>query len=1032
VDSEGELPLSDAKPTTAPLTASGAAQRCHLSLIFCDLCDSTAISSAMEAEEYEDLLTSLRYRYEAAVSRFGGTVVRIQGDGMLAVFGFPKASEGDGRRAAETALELRRTVAEIRVPDRYDAGGPLRVHTGIHAGTVLVKLGDVVSGRLELLGMAPNVTGHLSAEAGPDEILVSEETLGPDRYLFETGVPRLVPLDGHGAVITCLPVLGRAAVTASSFEARARRGLQPFLGRSAEIRQLEGYLEHALAGSSLLVHIAGPAGVGKTRLAEQFLLQSQQDGCRILKGFCDGDLGATPLQPLTHLIRGASGLPVDASPTRSRDALLGTLDDLDLAGLGPQLMPALGLPPEGAETSSSGESTVSALMTFFATIASRQPTLLFVDDWQWADASTRQVLSAIGMSDISAPLMVLCTSRSIDPADATMSGVKVVNLRPFSGEEASASIRTLLPRADPFLADEICRYSGGNPLFIEELCHWAAHDQRTGRSFKQMGAAWLSELVESRLARLPEEEIEIVRTAAVIGNLVPIWLLRELTGLGDDASAMNGLAEKDFLFPEDGATLRFKHGLTRDVIYESVGLHARRALHLRIAEALERRVEPGREQPHEALAYHFGGAGRSAKAARHAEAAADLAAAMSVLDRAKTLYHAALARLDETYPQGATLGSWLAMANKLGLICVFDASRKDLPVFERAVQLAQRQNDPALVARAEYWLGYILYALGESTAAISHCERARAAAGAGDGALAVQIRATLGQVMAASSDYRGALPLLEEAVTIKRQHRRGSRPAVGLAYSLVCLAAVVGDRGDFERAYQCFDEAWQLLNGATHQIGASIQGWRAAVLTWQGRWEDARAAARESAQIAEETRSLFQFCQGQATAAYAEWKLSGEERFIEAAEQATAWLEPRESGLFRSLNHGWMVDGWVGCGQRDRARWHARRVLRRGRTGDLIGAAMAFRALARDAAGVGDRQRAERYLARARQVAERRESAHEHAATELCHAEVLTALDPAADVRSRAAAALESFERMSMHWHAHRARALAGTRSPSV
>jgi hypothetical protein len=255
--------------------------------MFCDLCDSTALSAAMEAEDYEDLLISLRQRYEEAVTRHRGTVVRIQGDGMLAVFGFPHPREGDGRRATEAALELQRTVSEIIKPGPSTFDGPLRLHTGIHAGTVLVKRGDVVRGRLELLGMAPNIAGHLSSEAGPNEILVSEETLGPDRFAFETDTPRLVPVDGRGTLINCLPVLGHAAASTSSFEARARRGLRPFIGRSTEIRLLEDHLEQALAGSSLFVTIAGPPGVGKTRLAEQFLLQTQQDGCRILKGYCE-------------------------------------------------------------------------------------------------------------------------------------------------------------------------------------------------------------------------------------------------------------------------------------------------------------------------------------------------------------------------------------------------------------------------------------------------------------------------------------------------------------------------------------------------------------------------------------------------------------------------------------------------------------------------------------------------------------------------------------------------------------------------
>jgi tetratricopeptide (TPR) repeat protein len=228
-----------------------------------------------------------------------------------------------------------------------------------------------------------------------------------------------------------------------------------------------------------------------------------------------------------------------------------------------------------------------------------------------------------------------------------------------------------------------------------------------------------------------------------------------------------------------------------------------------------------------------------ADAAHHAEQGGDRAATLSALDLAKSLYHAALSRLQATELSGEALARWLSISSKLALICVFDASRQDLPVFERAVALAREQSDPQALARAEYWLGYILYALGEARDAVAHCERASAIAGSGGDPLAVQIRATLGQVKAAASDYAGALPLLQDAVAVKRQHRRSSRPAVGLAYSLVCLASVVGDRGDFASAHAHFDEALALLNGARHEIGASIQGWRAVVLTWQGRWDDA-------------------------------------------------------------------------------------------------------------------------------------------------------------------------------------------------
>ncbi|MEO7851883.1 MAG: tetratricopeptide repeat protein, partial [Rubrivivax sp.] len=281
-----------------------------------------------------------------------------------------------------------------------------------------------------------------------------------------------------------------------------------------------------------------------------------------------------------------------------------------------------------------------------------------------------------------------------------------------------------------------------------------------------------------------------------------------------------------------------------------------------------------------------------------------------------------------------------------------------------------------------------------------------------------------GQAKAAASDYTGALPLLEDAVAIKRQHRRGLRLPVGLAYSLVCLASVVGDRGDFARAHDYFDEALALVDGARHEIGASIQGWRAAVLTWQGRWAEAVAAALESARIAEQTHSLFQFCQGRATGAYAEWMLTGDTRTIAVLEESTQWLQPRESGLFRSLDHGWLAEGWFALGSAAQARRHAALALRRGRAGDLIGVAMAYRALARDAAERQDFAAAQRYLAEARRIGAQRDSAHEAAVNDLCAAQIAVCTGSRGAVRQHAEAALTAFQQVGMHWHAGKAEAL--------
>ena len=993
--------------------------RYRLSVLFSDLCDSTALSGLLEAEEYDDVLAHLRQGYDAVIARHGGTVVRIQGDGLLAILGYPLPREGDGRRAVEAALQLHEVAARIPLPRRAGLPEGLRLHSGIHAGLVLVKGGDTLVGLLELVGHAPNIAARLSAEAGRDEVLVSDETLGPARSLFDTGPVRRLRVQGHDLPIDCWPVLGRQGGAPASVRPAATR--QAFVGRRHELQLLEARLGEMLGGSTRQIALVGPPGVGKTRLASEFLQLAAHKGCRVLAGWCDGELDAVPLQPVLQMVRSGLGLTPDAPVAAALKIIAAALELQGLGEVVPTLMPLLGGQPAapGAAGSASGPvDPAPALARLFATWAERQPLVLFVDDWHWSDAATRQALAAILAASRGAGLMLLVSTRTADASDATMRHLETIPLAPLSPEEGSASIRALLPQVDPFVAEAIYRYSGGNPLFIEEMCHQHAQSAGSPRGpLQPTGAAWLQTMIASRVANLAPPLAELLRTLAVVGNVVPAALLTAATGLGPDDAALAALAERDFVFPDADGALRFKHGLTRDVIYESVGLRERRALHLRVAEALLRPASAGGEAPHEALAYHFGAAGRDAESAHHAELAGDLAAALSALDRAKSLYLAPLSHLKSAGLDRGRVQRWLAIVNKLGLIAVFDASRKDLPVFEEAVRLARELCDPALEARAEYWLGYVLYGLGEGRKSVAHCERAVALAGTGGDPLAVQIRATLGQAKATVADYAGAEPLLAEAVAIKRSHRRSARAAVGLAYSLVCHASVVGDRGDFDRAHELFDEAWSVVGGTTHEIGASITGWRAVVLGWQGRWAEAVEAAELSTRIAEQTHSLFQFCQGRATGAYAAWMLRGDPHSIDILAESTQWLEPRESGLFRSLDHGWLAECWLHLGDLAKARAHAARALQRARTADLIGVALGCRAMARDAAARRDAVAAHRWLDRARRVAAQRESRHEVACNELCAAEVARAFGDRAAARRAGETAVAAFEHLRMPWH---------------
>jgi len=1011
----------------------GGARRRYLTVVFADLCDSTRLGASMEAEWYAAMLADLRQACTEVLGRHGGTVVRLQGDGVLAIFGYPATGENDARCATQAVLELHAVVRAMAPEVGMGARTSLALHSGIHSGLVLIDDGDLVRGRFELLGTVPNLAARLSDAAGRDEILVSEEALGPEFRYFETSPLRAVQVKGRAEPLSAYRILGRAG-EAGRQQARRRRSLLPFIGRGDVLEALAQRLQQVRPGHLHCVAVLGAAGVGKTRLVEEFLVRQAPSACRVVRGDCERAASAEPFQPFLQALRGLFALGHGQAPALAAAEIARRLDEIDpaLAVHRAVLLRALSLPDPAAVFGAPprrmlADALIAALRALFAALAARQPLVLVLDDWQWADEASRQALIAVRAIE-NGPILVLLAARELAPSDCGLLGAEVLPLPPFSDAEAVQTVQHLLPGLDPFEAVNIQRHAGGNPLFIEELCHSMAQadgEHPVGRPHG--GAAWLDLLIESRLSRLPAAQRELLRAAAIIGNVVPIWLLEVLTGCGGDHPLVRALAELDFIFPGERAeTLRFKHGITREVIYDAVGLHQRRTMHLRIAQAIQQHRPPGdSDESLEVLAYHYGAAGQRELAARFAELAGDKALAASSLDRARAQYRAALVALDQLPPSRDRLLHWIRLAQRLGRTCVFDAARQDLALFRHAVERAQVVGDASLLAKALYWLAYLHYALGESRACVRHGERALALVRqTGDGPLEVQICATLGQALASSADYVPAIQLLREASDIKRHHRTGHRPAVGLAYTLTCLAAVRGDRGEFVQASALFDEALEVVRDTGHEVGASIRAWRAAVLLWQGRWEEARQTAAEAYRIGEQVRTLFSFSMSRAASGYAQWMLDGSEASLQGVVDATAWLAPREGGLFESLNHGWLADGLVGMGRLPQARAHAARALQRGRRRDFLGGAMAARAMAWSAAVAGDRVRAERGLAQALRVAHARDSAHERAVTQWTAARIAWAFDAPAQARQWLDPAETAFEAMAMPWHLAQTRAL--------
>ncbi len=1002
--------------------------RHHVTVLFSDLSASSRLAQAVEPEVNIYIIDSIIAKAVEVIGKHGGVVNQCHGDGVLAVFGFPKIQEDDVRRATEAALELHRVVAKLTfdglgVPAWFSPS----MHSGIDSGLVIIGDGDWIQGQYKVSGPAANTAAALSGIATADEIIASASTLRGVLPFFSTREHAPLALKDKGVNIAAYNVLARSTVS-TRFEARAQRGLTAFFGRTAELESLEQALQQASEGKLQIVNIVGAAGLGKSRIVEEFLRRTQVQ-CRVYRSYCEHYGGVAPLQPFLQMLRQVFKLDDVMSTQDSQQLLLARLAALDEQLIAHQdtllRMLSLHSATDAAPARLAEPDMAGALIALFATLAQQRPLVLIIDDWQWADEASRQVIGSIIRALQGSPILLVPASRELETRVPAMAAAKVVQLEPFNELESARKIRALLPHSLDAGIARIQQQSGGNALFIEELCDSSSKQALEGGT--NVGSShipkWLFGLIETRVQQLPEDQARLVRIAAVIGNVVPFWLLERISGYQQQDAIFRQLADNDVMTAgEIKGTLRFKHGITRDAIYELVGQPNKRQLHLQIAQTLKAYYSLARRpEQYETLAYHYAGGGDYARAFCYAKRAGEKAMAASFLGNARSQYLAALDALAMLSQTVKVRRLWIEISLRWALACIYAPARDQLLILQRTADFARELDDQNGLAHAQYWLGYIHYGLGDQMDAIQHCQQALALAEKLDNSrLGAQLLKTLGQSFAAASDYPQALQYLDRAMTAKdRRHSSKSGIPVGSVYAMACKGFVIGDSGNFNAAHECVQWALDAAGGAGHVIEASVLVLRGTLLLWQGRWQEAIEDTMRTQSIAERVSAPYTFSMSRAVGGYARWKLEGATDGIESLRRAAEWLDARETRLFISLPYAWLADALAAAGEDQEAFEYGQRALARVGDRDRAGEAMACRALARvSARSLGTEWPApEQYLQMALKSAQARGSRHEEAVTQLHQAEVYAAMDQHTEAMQLLTQARQAFAAMDMHWH---------------
>jgi class 3 adenylate cyclase/predicted ATPase len=723
----------NAAAATPTRRAATEAERRQLTVMFCDLVGSTALSAHIDPEDLAALIGAYHRAVTAQVERFSGYVAKYMGDGVLAYFGWPQAHEDNPVLAIEAALAVVDAVA--RLPEHL--GSKPQVRIGIATGLVVVGelVGEGSAQEQAVVGETPNLAARLQALAESGQVVLAGATRRLVGDLFRLRELGRQAVKGFPEPVDAFVVEG-VAVAESRFEA-ARRRLTDLVGRAAESALLRDRLRRAQAGAGQIVLLSGEAGIGKSRLAAQLAAEVANEPHTRLRYQCSPYHRDSMLHPFVVALGRAAGFAPDDPPEAQLDKLEGILAPSRIAETAPLFASLLSIPtgerypPLALSAAQQRRLTLAALLDQLEALALEKPIFMLFEDVHWADATSLEVLDLTVERIRALPVLALFTFRP--EYEAPWSGLSHITSIALD-RLAPAEVETLAMRVAgrPLPSEvraQIVAKTDGVPLFVEELTKAVLESGllvagpegwRLDRPLPPFAIpATLQDSLAARLDRLAPVK-EIAQIGAAIGREFSYPLLRAVAGRDEPAlrAALTQLEAAELLFrsgaPPDARYI-FKHALVQDTAYETLLRSRRQILHRRVADALRGEFAAVAAAEPELVAHHLTQAGLDEPAIEWWGQAGDQALRRSAFNEAAAHLGKAIELADKVAAKArraATASERLRLQTSYGQAVMWAKgyqAPETTAAFARARELANQVEDASERFAAYYglWVGHL-------------------------------------------------------------------------------------------------------------------------------------------------------------------------------------------------------------------------------------------------------------------------------------------------------------------------------------